>query len=381
MAVSLESNFPGGNGLLLSSSANAQKVQVRFAAECKNCPQAMWFYFRLSGLGGRAVRAVLANPEQTLGGPNWSQNRPVARRLAEGAWGPWGRLGLPEAVASQGRVEWAWQLPPAQQVEIAFCYPYIPCDLDATLNELGDAFSSCFIGLSAQNQPLVRLFNRAARKDRPAVYLTARHHAGETPGSWVLDGLLRSVAQDPQLGELTWWAVPFVDLDNVLAGSYGKDPYPHDCNRSYGLDGPRRPEASAVWADVLRLRENAGPMLLIDLHAPSHYEQAVYVPRRGWDADAPVNPMAEDFANRYNALQDKDIRSPLAHILPDPPSHNHGRQAGLSICRWAMENRIDAVTIETSYQGNAQKAYEVDDYRRLGIALARAAAEWLGEKK
>lgn len=376
MTVTFRTDFPGGNGLLLESAANGEKTQVRFAAEPKNCPEAMWFYIRLAGLAGRATRLTLANPEQTLGGVNWSGNRPVFRRLIDGAWTPWGRTSPPQAVAVDGRVEWAWELPPAAELEWAHCYPYLPTDLDATLAELSGAFKSTMLGLTYANRPLPRVFNRLAQKERPAVFITARHHAGETPGSWVLDGLLRQVAAQPRLQAIVWWAVPFVDLDDVLIGSFGKDPYPHDCNRAYGHAGPRRPEAAAVWADVQRLKDASSKLLFLDLHAPSHFEQTVYVPRRGWDPEAPISPIAEDFANRYNQAQPEDIRSPVAHITPAASSES--RHSGYSASRWASEIMgLEAVTIETSYQGNGRKAYEIDDYRRLGAALADVAGDWV----
>jgi predicted deacylase len=233
------------------------------------------------------------------------------------------------------------------------------------------------IGVTYGNRPLGRVFNRLPDGARPGVYLTARHHAGETPGSWALDGLLRHVAADKRLYDpLVWWAVPFVDLDDVIAGSYGKDPFPHDCNRAYGPGGPRRPEASAIEPDLRRFKEAAKGMFFADLHAPGHGEQNSYVPLRGWDADSPINPIAEEFANRFQAAQPADLRSTVAHITPKPGGNS--RYPGLCSNRWASEVlNVDAVCVEVSYQGNGRTYYTVGDYRRLGAALADTVAEWL----
>jgi len=374
MSLAFSIDFPGGNGLLLDCDESSRRPVVRFAAEPRNCPQAMWFHFRVGRLGGRGVTVVLANPEQTLGGADWSKNSPVARA----GRGPWRRIGRPRRVGTAGgRIEWAWDIDArGGTVEAAICYPYQPADLAATLSELDGAFQAESIGLTLAGRPMTRVFNRLPTPKTPGVLLTARHHAGEVPGSWVLDGLLRHVAARPGLRErIAWWAIPFVDLDDVAEGSYGKDPFPHDCNRSYGPAGPRRPEGAAVAADARRLQAACGRMFFADLHAPAHAERANYVPVRGWEPDSPVNPIGHEFAERFAAATPEDIRSPEAFITPRPGSN--AIYPGQPSSRWVSEGLgVDAVCLEISYQGNAACDYTVADYHRLGAALAETIAEW-----
>ena len=405
MTLSVRTDFPGGNGLPLSVDETAGEAVLRFAAEPRNCPEAMWFHFRAAGLAGRGLRCVLANPEQTLGGGDWSRNRPVFRP-AGGAWtrsGPAVRVDAPG-----GRVEWGWEIPPgADEVEFAHCFPYQITDLEATLRELGGVVESAFIGLSQKGRAMTRLATAApdagkpAASDaakpaapdagkpaapdaakpaapdsaKPAALLLARNHAGETPGSWVLDGLLRHLAAREELrAGITWWAVPFVDLDDVVEGSYGKDPWPHDCNRSWG--NGKRAETIAVAADAARLVRGSSRLLVVDLHAPAHHERTCYVPCRGWDADSPINPIAARFAEAFREAVPADIRSPIAHVTPGRASVS--RHAGLGAARWATEVLgRQGVTLEISYQGNQTRDYSIADYRRLGAALAETVASWL----
>jgi hypothetical protein len=336
----------------------------------------MWFHFRVGGLFGKPARFVLANPEQTLGGWNWENNRPVWRAIGQ----PWARLENPVRLdLPSGRVEWAWDVPAgADEVEVAHCFPYQQADLAATLADLSGVFQTAPIGVTYGNRELPRVFNRLPDAAALAVYLTARHHAGETPGSWVLDGLLRHVAATPSMEQaIAWWAAPFVDLDDVSIGSYGKDPWPHDCNRNYAAaGGPRRPETAAIECDVRRLKQASSRLMFVDLHAPAHAEQTVYLPLRGWTLDDKINPIAEEFANLFNAAQPEELRSPIAHVTPNAGSNS--RHVGLSSSRWATEVlQIEAVTIETTYQGNGRRYYTVDDYRRLGAALAQTIVKWL----
>jgi len=182
----------------------------------------------------------------------------------------------------------------------------------------------------------------------------------------------------PLCEQITWWAIPFVDLDDVIEGSYGKDPFPHDCNRAYGPSGPFRPEAGVVMAEAGRLKKASRRLFFADLHAPGHAERANYVPTRGWEADSPDSPIARPFAERLRAATPEDIRSPVAFITPRPGGNS--RYPGLPSNRWARESLgAEAVSLETSYQGNETRDYTIADYRRLGAALAETIAAWLGE--
>ncbi len=375
MAISFQTDFPGGNGQLLSVDESADRPAVRFATEAKNCPLGLWFHFRVSGLGGAGVRCVLVNPEQTLDGTDWSGNC-IVYRIGKGAWARTGKPLRIEVVG--GRCEWAWDIDATgDEIEVAFCFPYQLADLEATLSQLDGAFASAMIGMTPAGRQIVRLFNRLPDGQTPAVFLTGRHHAGETPGSWVLDGLLRHIASEKRLHEqITWWAVPFVDLDDVVDGSYGKDPYPCDCNRAYGPGFPRRVEIAAVMADVRRLQQETEHLFFIDLHAPGHNEHGSYVPIYDWGKDLPASPAAQDeFAEQFRAACPEDIRSPIAHVIRQGGAIP-GPYSGFAAQRWAATAlKIDAVLLEISYQGNGKTYYTIEDYRRLGSSLAETITE------
>lgn len=371
MDVRLDTDFPGGNGVLIEAT-DAGPAVVRFAAEAKNCPQAMWFHFRLTGLPGQEVRVVLANPEQTLGGPDWSTNHPLFRtRDAH-----WQRTGDPLPLATPaGRTEWAWDLPcPDGSVEFAHCYPYQLADMHATLGELHAPWVRETIGVTIHGRAIPAVYSEKPDGNKPVALLTARHHAGETPGAWVLDGLLRAVDADRSLRErVAWSAIPMVDLDDVVEGSYGKDPHPHDCNRAYGVIC--RPEVAAVMHECYRLK-GLGLALLCDLHAPSHRERRSYVPIRGWSKDAVINPIAREFGERFQQAVPSPLRSSIAHVLP--PTTARSRYPGTSASRWVTEAlHTDGVCVETSYHGTESRDYTVADFRRIGQSLAETIADWV----
>ena len=60
--------------------------------------------------------------------------------------------------------------------------------------------------------------------------LTARHHACESTGNYVLEGVLEELLTNPNT-DLKVLCVPFVDYEGVIRGDQGKARAPHDHNR------------------------------------------------------------------------------------------------------------------------------------------------------
>ena len=65
------------------------------------------------------------------------------------------------------------------------------------------------------------------------ILLTARHHACESTGSYVLEGVIAELLTAGVPEGYSVLAVPFVDYDGVLDGDQGKNRKPHDHNRDY----------------------------------------------------------------------------------------------------------------------------------------------------
>ena len=65
-----------------------------------------------------------------------------------------------------------------------------------------------------------------------SMILTARHHACESTGNYVLEGVLEQFLKTP-IPNTRILCVPFVDYDGVLNGDQGKARAPYDHNRDY----------------------------------------------------------------------------------------------------------------------------------------------------
>lgn len=107
------------------------------------------------------------------------------------------------------------------------------------------------------------------------ILLTARHHACESTGSYVLEAVLETLIKNlPEKYAIL--AVPFVDYDGVLDGDQGKNRAPYDHNRDYPLDG-----RDSIYASIRAIRTFADRhrvRYVFDFHSPWHMWEQNDVP-------------------------------------------------------------------------------------------------------
>ena len=99
---------------------------------------------------------------------------------------------------------------------------------------------------------------------KKSIIFTARHHACESTGSYVLEGIIEELTAYP-VANSRILIVPFVDYDGVIDGDQGKDRSPHDHNRDY-IAEPIYPEVSSI----LKYADTYGCNFGFDLHSPYH---------------------------------------------------------------------------------------------------------------
>ncbi len=366
-AYRVETAFPGGNAAQVSVGAG----EVAFTPGPHGGPECLWFHLRVvraAAAPGAPLRLVLDHPDNMLGGEPVESLRPVLRREE----GDWERLpaGVREALPD-GRVRLGWAIPgPATWLELACCYPYGREELAALLRETRGALAEAVLGVSQEERPIVRLGNGpgAPGSARPGVYLIARQHSGETPGSWVLDGFLRHVASLGTAAPLVW-AVPFANIDGVEQGDYGKDNFPYDLNRAWG-DPPMRHETHVIMKDVWRWKERCAPRLALDLHAPGACEaEGIYafLPN---PANLPVeHAQAEPWATAIGAALGPEFTAPRVHQV----AYYASRWNTPNFTAWvASALQVPALTLETPYALAGDRVFTRERYREAGVRIATA---------
>jgi hypothetical protein len=374
-----------GNAAVLDIRRERGEWVVEFMSEPRNGTERLWFNLECTGAGGRRVRFAWMNAHLCLGTGSaeaMANARPVVR-LDAGDWRRVKKVQVHERPLGGHFLTFTTPAP-CRRVQAAFCYPYGPDDLKATLKKTRGIWDVEAIGLTGKGRELLRVHAAADKKrpGRPGVYIVARQHSGEVPGTWVLDGILRAVAaEEParRLRRIEWWAVPFVDLDGAVEGNYGKDCFPIDFNRAWA-DMPMRPEVGAIQEDLRYFAEGRRRRLVLDLHGPGGGETRVYMmhPRK----NAPK-------AQREAA---KSLQECICAQIPEQPPERLGVvpeygirwnwRHNLSSWAWDGLNKTLGVTIETAYQPIGDGLWsDRDDYREIGRRLANAAAVWLTRRR
>ena len=210
---------------------------------------------------------------------------------------------------------------------------------------------------------------------RLSILLTARHHACEATGSYVLEGVLEELADSP-IEDCTVFCVPFVDYDGVVDGDQGKSRAPHDQNRDYDLN-----EAS-IYAETAAIREYAdkkGCNLAFDFHSPWHKGG-----RNDWVFIVQTLPERVERLNLFgNILEGKITPDAMGYkksndIAPYTEWNNPSSQ----IWRY-MTARPEcdlAFTLETAYFGTPDNKVSQDRLVELGHCFGKAIKEYIKEQ-
>lgn len=367
MSYQIDTSIPGGNACDIQVLESEEMPEIRFASDPKGGTESLWFCFRIVGTGAGQIRLTWKHVNNTLGAPEPEGFSPVVRRAGQ----DWQRIGPGEAIELADGRRWAtWIVDaPAGHMDVAFCFPYWLLELDRLVDETHGYWTLDTIGVSQGGRPLLRLSNAPGREGdvTPGLYLLARQHAGETPGSWVLDGFLRRIAHD-RTGKLLVWAVPFADTDGVAEGAYGKDRFPQDLNRAWGQP-PMRHEVLVYARDMERWASRCTPWLALDFHAPGSSERSgVYAFLSIGEADDQRKDILNLWAGRFaGALGAELAASSFGRIGNYPSRWNRAD----TYSRRGWDTGVEcALSFETPYGFIGTQVLTRETYREIGSRLA-----------
>ncbi|MBN1809191.1 MAG: hypothetical protein JW909_08990 [Planctomycetes bacterium] len=367
-----------GNGLVLCVE-DRDVPEVHFLAECRECTEFMWFHMDAAGAAPGGLRFVWDNAHYALGNSNLiGRMRPVYR-IDDGEWERAATVRVQDKMEGPALV---FETPPARvHTAVATCYPYGLRELDATLATLQRRPHHAPVALTSHGRVINRYRFPAVEHGGQAapagVYVLARQHSGETPGSLAMDGMMRWLANGNG-GGMEWWLLPFVDLDGVESGNYGKDSLPIDFNRAWSRL-PMRPEIKGIQSDMATFVSRTSTHILIDLHGPGHSEDGVYthLPPDG-------RPEEQRAAGvRWAAHIDKRLVEMLGrgqetsfHEMNYPSRWNKNDTA----TAWAWDYlKLPGFGTEVSYQSYGGIVLDIPGYHKVGEALAAAACDFIME--
>ncbi|CAJ1441705.1 unnamed protein product, partial [Effrenium voratum] len=125
---------------------------------------------------------------------------------------------------------------------------------------------------------------------RRAVFVSARVHPGETPASYMLEGLLDflasgTAAAQELLRRFVFFILPVLNPDGVACGHHRLDLRAENLNRVYGkASWEDHPSVVAAEKACLRAHRHQGLRLYLDLHAHSNRRGGFLLADAGSDA-------------------------------------------------------------------------------------------------
>jgi Cytosolic carboxypeptidase N-terminal domain/Zinc carboxypeptidase len=367
--LKVHADFEGGN---VAGVEFVAPDHVRVQARTDGSPRPLWFHFCIEEATTPAVRVDLINADECLGPRlGWRFARPVFS--SDGVhWQRVVRTNYVKETEQHGYFDFTVPIV-SRHTYVAYCYPCYTTDLLPCLNACaarpdGDVRRLC---LSAEGRPvpLVRLGNLA--EPRCGVWVIARQHAGESPASFVAEGLLAWAAgDDPQAAALRAEAalhvVPLVDVDGVFHGRCGKDREPVDFNRDW-CETPTHPQIEALIAQTAAWAAGHPYDLLIDLHAPHHGETACFV-----FADEASEPEATVVARR-RLMQLLAEESPAEVGFRADDIRQGAAPPGSARDHQARTHGVLVLCLEISYHFSRSGSLLTPAlYRGLGASLGRA---------
>uniref|UniRef100_T1JBE5 Peptidase M14 domain-containing protein n=1 Tax=Strigamia maritima TaxID=126957 RepID=T1JBE5_STRMM len=166
----------------------------------------------------------------------------------------------------------------------AYSYPYSYSRLQTYLEEVEKMklpfLSVDIIGYSLQHRSLSALTigkGEAGAKQRKTVVITSRVHPGETPASYIVQGLVDYLTSDDSMAQVlrehvTFKVVPMLNPDGVFLGNYRTSMMGFDLNRSWTDANPWAHPTLFATKNLLRQLNGDNTVDLdffIDIHAHS----------------------------------------------------------------------------------------------------------------
>ena len=204
------------------------------------------------------------------------------------------------------------------------------------------------------------------------VFLTARHHACESTGSYVLEGVIGELANAP-IENTKIICVPFVDYDGVLDGDQGKSRRPHDHNRDYPMDGGSIYSATSAICDIA---ERNGVYMAFDFHSPWHkggINDKVFI----------VQPTSDKISGckRFGNFFEECITADSLKYETKydyPPDFGWNRSDAPTCSRYMLRKGAElAFSLETAYFGEEENGFSAEKAIALGRCFAKAMRKYM----
>ncbi len=367
----IETRIPFGNACQISVDETKSPVEINFSPSPHGGPETLWFCFRVLRLNKNntkknVIRLVLRNFRNLLGGSNPA----LVSIVSKSGNSSWHRLGAGKSLSeADGHISACWETSIiSETTDFALCYPYGKEELLTLISQHPNYWKLACIGSSQQEREILRISNGNGVKGSnvPGIYVIARQHSGETPGSWALHGLLDYFA-DKKSKDFLIWGIPLSNIDGIENGDYGKDNFPYDLNRAWSSPAMRH-ETHVIKIDVDAWAAKCKPFVALDFHAPGACENDgayCFVPKT---IDGRRERMSLELAEFISAEIKK---TGLASKNFIKSADYKSRWETLSFTKFICDTfSIASLSFEFPYSFAKSKELDTSDYMKMGKAIA-----------
>ena len=361
----------GGNIKVISINENSSTVEVALKNETRDSA-GEWFYwaFRVDGAAGKKIKFIFRQSNKV-----GYYGAAASTDLENWKW-----VNSTQGSASDTSLTYSFG-EDENTVYFAHHMLYHPDRFNDLADELGLTVNTLCKSEKGRDVPYVQYGN-----GDKYIILTARHHACESTGNYVLEGVLRQlVKNNALLKEYTVFCVPFVDYDGVVDGDQGKDRLPHDHNRDYDLSDSTLSTYNSIAA-IKQFATTHNSEFAFDFHGPYHEggsndHQFFYKKAPDETRIANSNTFLSLFktysdsigALGYNRAYDSDSDKSNYNLSTTPNCGNY---------MYKFVPTIDiAGTLETPYFGIGDNIFTNEKAVNSGIAFAQALETYIARDK
>lgn len=200
------------------------------------------------------------------------------------------------------------------------------------------------------------------------ILVTARHHACESTGNYVLEGFLEAYLHTP-IENIHIFCVPFVDYDGVLYGDQGKARAPHDHNRDYDTMQPCLYPETRQIKDYIQANN---VMYGFDFHSPWHLggvNDTVFIVQNSEEKIARYRHFGNIFASSI-----APDSFPYDSINDFPPNWEWNQCTAPSFSNFLMNytSCTMSFSLETTYFGTKKQPVSQENIKNLGKCFYQA---------
>jgi murein tripeptide amidase MpaA len=371
--------YSGNIEVLDASRPSSIRLAIRqdTAATERNASWFMWFYFRVAGARGQDCNFLIENAAASRWHEAWRTCHAVASYDRE----TWFRVPTDydgKALAIRHR-------PELDCIFYAYSAPYTS---ERHLDLLARATASPrvrleVLGESLDGEDLDLLVIGSPAEDKPAIWVLARLHPGETQGSFAIEGLMERLIDEADaaaralLSRATFYVVPNINPDGSRRGNHRCNAAGVDLNRAWkDATLAKSPEVHLVQERMRR----SGVAVCLDLHGD---ERTPYV----WPVGTSKLPRLTERQIRLREAFDRSLERACPDYGPTkaPPGADdlHGDDPETLAIGWtAATLGAMSLILEFPFEDNADApdprlGWSPARSQRFGAALVDAFLEIL----